>query len=165
MNQKKKLNPAVAALIVIVLVGIVASAAIVINNANKSAETSPATNQTTQTNNDTSGGGTSGSGSTDTSTYKDGTYNATGSYVSPGGRESIGLTVTIKDGVITDTQLQKNATDRDAKEYQKLFADNYKTLVVGKSVDEVSLSRVAGSSLTSLGFNNALTQIKEDAKA
>jgi hypothetical protein len=38
-------------------------------------------------------------------------------------------------------------------------------LVVGKSVDEVSLSRVAGSSLTSLGFNNALTQIKEDAKA
>ena len=47
MNQKKKLNPAVAALIVIVLVGIVASAAIVINNANKSAETSPATNQTT----------------------------------------------------------------------------------------------------------------------
>ena len=164
MNQKKKLNPAIAALIVIVLVGIVATAAIVINNANKTTDTPATTNSTTQTSSDTSGD-TSGSESTDTSTYKDGTYSATGSYVSPGGRESIGLTVTIKDGIITDTQLEKNATDQDAEEYQELFADNYKTLVVGKSVDEVSLSRVAGSSLTSLGFNNALTQIKEDAKA
>ena len=164
MNQKKKLNPAIAALIVIVLVGIVATAAIVINNANKTTDTPATINSTTQTSSDTSGD-TSGSESTDTSTYKDGTYSATGSYVSPGGRESIGLTVTIKDGIITDTQLEKNATDQDAEEYQELFADNYKTLVVGKSVDEVSLSRVAGSSLTSLGFNNALTQIKEDAKA
>lgn len=160
MDQKKKMHPAIAALIVIVLVGIVASAVIIINNASNDNKATPAASQTTQTVNTNTG-----SSSSDVSTYKDGTYSATGSYLSPGGRESIDLTVTIKDGVITSTELKKNATDRDAEEYQQLFADNYKSLVVGKAVDEVSLSRVAGSSLTSTGFNNALTEIKQDAKA
>lgn len=161
MNPKPKVHPAVAALIVIVLVGIVASVAIVINNnadddssRQEATTTTPSSTQTTN-----------GSSSTDTASYKDGTYSATGSYFSPGGMESIGLTVTIKDGVITDTQLEKQATDQEAEQYQALFADNYKASVVGKAVDEVSLSRIAGSSLTSNGFNDALDAIKEDARA
>ncbi|MFZ1250074.1 MAG: hypothetical protein WAR37_01325 [Candidatus Microsaccharimonas sp.] len=160
MNQPKKLHPALAALIVIVLIGIVASAAIVVS---QNQQTDTATNTSQQTSSSSSS--TTQTQSTDTSTYKDGTYSATGSYVSPGGRESIDLTVTIKDGVITDTSVVKNATDRDAEEYQTLFANNYKDLVIGKSVNEVSLTRVAGSSLTTNGFNDALDQIKNDAKA
>ena len=162
MDQKPKLHPAVAAIIVIVLIGIVASVVIVVN-ANKDTEdtqASPATSSqnTTETNNTTTE-------STDTSTFKDGSYSATGSYLSPGGRESVELTVTIKDGVITDTSITTDAASNDARRYQKLFADNYKEFVVGKKVNGLSLSRVAGSSLTSNGFNDALDEIRDEAKA
>ena len=160
MNQTKKLHPAIAALIVVVLVGIVASAAIVVNNANKSDTSNTTDNQNTSTATEPA------AVSTDTSTYADGTYDATGSYISPGGRESIKLSVTIKDGVITETSIENQATDSEAKQYQQMFSNNYKELIVGKKVTEVkSLSRVAGSSLTSNGFNDALDQIKSDAKA
>jgi hypothetical protein len=37
--------------------------------------------------------------------------------------------------------------------------------VVGKDIDEISVSRVAGSSLTSGGFNDAIEQIKAEAAA
>lgn len=161
MDQKPKLHPAVAVLIVIVLIGIVASVVIVVNaNKDKNQDT-----QSTTTSSSTTGGSeTAAIDSTDTSQYKDGTYAATGSYLSPGGRESIELTVTIKDGVITDTTLATEAASRDSKEYQALFTNNYKELVVGKKVNGLSLSRVAGSSLTSNGFNNALDEIRDEAR-
>lgn len=159
MNQTKKLHPAIAALIVVALIGIVASVVIVVNS-NKSDETAQVEESTTTTSNSTAT-----TESTDTSAYQDGTYSATGSYISPGGRQSIELTVTIVDGVITDTTIVNKSQDSESKEYQEVFAAGYKTLVVGKSIDEVSLSRVAGSSLTSNGFNDALDQIKDDAKA
>ena len=37
--------------------------------------------------------------------------------------------------------------------------------VVGKDIDDLSVSRVAGSSLTSGGFNDSLETIKADARA
>jgi len=163
MQPARKIHPAITALIVIVLVGIVATAIIVINTQNNtndattSEQTAPAATDGTTAPTDTD--------ATVTSSYKDGTYSATGSYSSPGGRESIELTVTIVDGVITSTSLVENAKSGEAKGYQDDFAAGYKSLVVGKNVDEVSLSRVAGSSLTSNGFNAALDQIKSDAEA
>lgn len=155
MEQKPKLNPAIAAIIVIVLVGLVASAAIVITNNSKNDSTTQEAS-TTDVNSTLE--------STDTSRYKDGTYSATGSYISPGGRESIELTVEIKDGVIVSTSVKNGATDAEAEEHQTLFANNYKKLVVGKEVGTVKLSRVAGSSLTSNGFNDALNEIKDEAR-
>lgn len=160
MEQKPKIHPAVAALIVIVLVGIVASVVIIVNTNNKS-NTTDTTGFVTDSN-DTQNAATD---STDVSEYKDGTYSATGTYLSPGGRESVELTVTIKDGVITDTSLKADAASRESEEHQELFIDNYKTLVVGKSINGLSLSRVAGSSLTSNGFNDALDEIRDDARA
>lgn len=153
MNQPKKIHPALAALIVIALLGVVATAAIVINNNNAGA---PSPNGSVQNN---------GGSSTDPSAYKDGTYSATGSYISPGGRERIDLTVTIQDGVITSTSLAANEASGGARDYIQRFASGYEQEVVGKSVNEVELSRVAGSSLTSIGFNDALDQIKDEAAA
>lgn len=158
LNQDGKIHPAIATIIVIVLVGIVASVVIAVQG-----NETPETTNTTQSSQESTSNETTES--TDTSTYADGIYTATGSYISPGGRESIDLTVTIQGGVITGAQLTQNATDGEAKEYQEAFASGYSELVLGKNVDEVSLSRVAGSSLTSNGFNNALDQIKEDAAA
>lgn len=164
VNESGKVHPAIAALIVIVLIGVVASVVIAVQNNQDAVQTNDATTQTTQ-DTTTQSAGTNSESSTDTSSYKNGTYSATGSYATPGGIESIKLTVTIEDGVITKTELAQNATDRDAKQYQSAFASGYSELVVGKDVNKVSLSRVAGSSLTSNGFNTALDTIKKDAAA
>lgn len=165
MTEKKKLPPALAALIVIVLVGIVASVVIAINS-NTNNTTSDTHDHSAHSSHDHTHGPTDDAkvDAADVSEYKDGTYTATGSYLSPGGRESIELTVVIKDGVITETSLVAQATDREAEEHQELFAGHYKELVVGKKINGLSLSRVAGSSLTSNGFNDALQEIRNDAR-
>lgn len=163
MEPAKKLHPGLIALIIIALIGIAATAAaVVINNSN---ETDSPTNirQTTSTAPESEDANTESSANE--SSYTDGTYTAPGSYSSPGGRETIELTVTLKNGVIESTTLETDPASRDSRTYQAAFASGYKDLVVGKNIEEVSLSRVAGSSLTSNGFNDALDQIKSDAKA
>ena len=45
------------------------------------------------------------------------------------------------------------------------FKAGFSELVVGKPVDQVSLSVVNGSSLTPKGFMDALAKIKAEAKA
>jgi uncharacterized protein with FMN-binding domain len=99
-----------------------------------------------------------------TNEYKDGTYSASGSYDSPGGTESITIGITLKNDTIIATSADSGANDPEAHEYQDDFIGGYKQLIVGKSVDSVRLSRVSGSSLTSQGFNSALTKIKNQAK-
>lgn len=156
MEENKKVNPAIAALIVIVLVGIVASVAFVINNSNDS-----------DSNTDTNTTQTEGTDDTSTPTenlsqYTDGTYEATGTYSTPGGRETIEVSVTLKDGVVEDVTVTGDGTG-EARQYQNEFISAYKDRVVGKNIEAVSLSRVAGSSLTSNGFNDAIDEIKADA--
>ena len=160
MENKPKINPAVAAIIVIVLVGVVTSVVIIVSNNSKGD-----TKNMTMSQNGTKSGDSATVDSTDTSTYKDGTYSATGMYLSPGGRETLALTVTIKGGVIIDTTLKTEPATQESAQHQQDFADNYKALVMGKKINGLSLSRVAGSSLTSNGFNDALTEIRSDAKA
>jgi uncharacterized protein with FMN-binding domain len=99
------------------------------------------------------------------STYKDGTYSATGSYQSPGGDEKIGVTVTLKDDVITSTSVTPEPVSSEGRQYQQRFASSYTSLVVGKKISDVHLTAVSGSSLTPIGFMNALTQIEAQAKA
>lgn len=156
MQEPKKLHPALIALIVVALIGVVASAVVIINNNNTAAPAPPVSmsSDVSPTNN-----------SGDVSQYANGTYKAVGSYVSPGGRESIELTVTIENGIITATTITEETASGEAREYIQRFASGYEDEVVGKAVDDVSLSRVAGSSLTSNGFNDALDQIKDDAAA
>lgn len=95
--------------------------------------------------------------------YKDGTYTATGSYFSPGGLEEIEVSVTLKDGVVDGTSAAAKAASGTSRQYQGEFIGGYKNLVTGKSIDDVELSRVAGSSLTSSGFNDALEEIRQKA--
>lgn len=98
-------------------------------------------------------------------TYKNGTYSADGAYVSPGGAELIGVNVTVANGIITDVQVNPKATLPISQKFQKLFADNYKQYVVGKNINEVNLTKIAGSSLTPKGFIDALAKIKAQAQA
>ena len=98
------------------------------------------------------------------STYQDGTYTATGSYTSPGGTEEITVTLTIENDVITAATAEGGATKPPSSQYQGEFVDNFAALIIGKDIDDVSLDKVAGSSLTSGGFNAAVETIKSDAQ-
>jgi uncharacterized protein with FMN-binding domain len=106
-------------------------------------------------------GSASGSGSS--GTYKDGTYTADGSYQTPETIESISVTLTIADGVVKDVEVTGDPQARETEEYQAKFIGGISDEVVGKSLDELNVSRVAGSSLTSGGFNEAVASIKEQA--
>lgn len=108
---------------------------------------------------------TSGTTQTQGSTYKDGTYTAAGSYQTPETTETVTVTLTLKDDVVTDVSFTGTHNAPETRQYQGQFASGYKQLVVGKNIDEISVSRVSGSSLTSGGFMNALAEIKAQAKA
>lgn len=107
---------------------------------------------------------TSGSGSGDAS-YVDGTYTAEGSYQTPESVETITVTVTLADDVITAVEVTGNPQKSESREYQGEFISGIESVVVGKDIDEISVSRVAGSSLTSGGFNRAIELIKAEAAA
>jgi uncharacterized protein with FMN-binding domain len=102
---------------------------------------------------------------TSASGYTDGSYTADGSYQAPSGTETITVTLTLSDDAVTAVAVKGHATDPEAVEFQEKFASGIQAAVVGKKVDEINVSRVAGSSLTSSGFNTALASIKSDAAA
>lgn len=115
---------------------------------------------------------TSSSTSDDSSTgsdaggYADGTYTADGSYTSPGGEETITVTLTLADGVIEDVEVANpETTNPNSLRYQGEFIDGIAAEVVGVPLDDVSVDRVGGSSLTSGGFEDALETIRDEAAA
>jgi len=103
--------------------------------------------------------------SAEASNYKDGTYSATGVYDAPPGEEKIDVTVTLVDGVITESSLEKLGKHEVSKKMQAAFESGYEELVIGKNIDEIDLDVVAGSSLTPIGFENALEQIRAEAQS
>jgi hypothetical protein len=106
----------------------------------------------------------SASESTATSrTYADGTYTAEGSYATPESVETIVVTVTLQDDVITVVDVSGDPQKRESEEYQSRFIGGIADVVVGQDIDAISVSRVAGSSLTSGGFNQAIDTIKSEA--
>jgi uncharacterized protein with FMN-binding domain len=99
------------------------------------------------------------------STYKDGSYEAETSYANPAGSSDLGVKVTLAGNKITAVEVTPEATDGTSKGFQEMFASGISGEVVGKSLDELNVDKVAGSSLTQLGFNKAIEEIKADAKA
>jgi uncharacterized protein with FMN-binding domain len=93
--------------------------------------------------------------------YADGSYTATGQY---GGQPSfITVTVTLKDGIITNVTVRPHATVPTSLDYQRRFAAAVPRVVVGKPIDQLRVDKLAGSSGTPRGFNAALQQIREQA--
>lgn len=102
---------------------------------------------------------------TSSSTYKDGTYSATGSYTSPAGGETVDISLTIKDDKIVAATFKGNATNPGSKMWQGKFSEGYSSVVVGKSISELALTVVNGSSLTPKGFMDAVADIKAEAQS
>lgn len=99
------------------------------------------------------------------SAYTDGTYTAEGSYSTPESVETVEVTITLESDVVTAVEVTGDPQAAESKRYQSEFIGGISDEVVGKLVDDVSVSRVAGSSLTSGGFNKALQTIKSEAAA
>lgn len=96
--------------------------------------------------------------------YKDGTYSADGTYVSPNGTETVGVTLTLAGGAVSDVQITPHPSNPNTKKFQGEFSGGISSQIVGKKLDEIKVSKVAGSSLTSGGFNQAVEKIKSEAR-
>lgn len=155
-------NVAIISVIVIILLAAATVGTIMLTNKSKDSDSkSPGTSDVS----DTPPASTESGATASDGMFKDGTYTETGTYATPGGQESVVVTVTLAQGVITATSVEGSGGNGNTIEYQGKFIGGYKDLVVGKKIDDVSLSRVSGSSLTSQGFNNAIDAIKKDAQS
>jgi len=124
---------------------------------------SAATSESTTT--DSNSTSDSSSTASDSSEYADGTYTADGSYQTPETVEQISVTLTLEDGVVTDVEVTGDPQARESEQYQGQFIAGIADEVVGVALDDLNVSRVAGSSLTSGGFNAAVEDIKDQAAA
>lgn len=95
--------------------------------------------------------------------YADGSYAGNGTYMSPNGRENIVVFLTLADGIVTDVTVTPGANNPTVAFYQGEFVGGIAAEVVGKHIDELDVTRVAGSSLTSGGFREAVAQILDEA--
>ncbi len=95
--------------------------------------------------------------------YRDGTYQANGTYESPNGSENIIVLVELTDDVVTNVEITTNPNNPTTANYQTQFANGIAALVVGEDIDQLDVTVVAGSSLTSNGFREAIAAIKAEA--
>ena len=96
-------------------------------------------------------------------TYADGTYSAEGEYATPETVEKIEVTITLADNVITAVEVSGTPMRPETVRFQGQFVDGIAAEVVGVDIDKINVKRVAGSSLTSGGFNKAVDAIKAQA--
>jgi uncharacterized protein with FMN-binding domain len=115
--------------------------------------------------------GTGTGSSTDATTetaggaYTDGTYSAEGEYESPNGTETVAVELTLEGDVVTAVTVTPEASNPNSVRYQTEFAEGIADVIVGENIDDLDVERVAGSSLTSGGFNETVESIKADAAA
>lgn len=103
--------------------------------------------------------------SASTGEYKDGTYEAVGTYSYHSGTESVAVSITLKDGKVEDVTVKAMAKAPASVKMQDDFIANFESMVVGKNIDEIKLGKVSGSSLTPIGFNAAVEDIKTQAQS
>lgn len=96
--------------------------------------------------------------------YTAGDYTAEGSYLTPGGREQLKVELSLAaDGTITALTVTPEGVSPNSKIFQGKFASGISAVAVGKSIASLDVDKVAGSSLSSGGFNAALDDIATQA--
>jgi hypothetical protein len=95
--------------------------------------------------------------------YSDGLFSAVGYYASPGGPQGINVSVQLHDDVVGWVMVTPRTHLGEPGQFQREFAEAVPGEVVGKDIDSITVSRLAGSSLTSDAFNSAISAIKDKA--
>ena len=75
------------------------------------------------------------------------------------------MELTLAGGAVSDVKITPHPSNPNTRKFQGEFASGIQAQVVGKKLDELKVSKVAGSSLTSGGFNRAVADIKTQAQA
>ncbi len=115
---------------------------------------------------ETADGGTGGTGERGDGAYTAGDYTAEGAYTTPAGQEELAVSITLEaDGTITALTVEPLGVNPNSKRFQGQFAEGIGAVAVGKDIASLSVDKVAGSSLSSAGFNTALDAIAEQAQA
>lgn len=161
-NSKQK---KIAAFAVIIIAGIIIAAAVAFGNRQDAPQSTATTSQQSQAATDPATTPDNTSDTTVATAYNDGTYTADSDYNVPRSFENIKVTLTVANNVVTDSQIVNSEGDRESAEWQEKFTSVYKAQVVGKKLSDINLYHVAGASDTAEGFNNALEQIKNQAKS
>src|SRR4051794_33424607 len=78
--------------------------------------------------------------------YADGQYAALGQYSSPGGPQGINVAVQLKNDSIAWIMVTPSSYIGEAGEFQARFAAAVPGEIVGKDIDQIAVSRLAGSS-------------------
>jgi uncharacterized protein with FMN-binding domain len=94
------------------------------------------------------------------SKYTDGEYTVEGFY---DGSKGIIVKLKLADDTIEQIEVTPNTTIKMSLSLQKRFAKAVPEVVVGRPIDEIHLDKLAGSSRTTKGFNDALEKIKGEA--
>lgn len=119
---------------------------------------------TQQANTNTTSSTSSTPVTSNTSGIKDGTYSSSTDYSVPKGEtNSISVTLTVKDGNITSVSTQNDYTDHESAQFISSFKSSLSSKVVGKALKDFAASRIGGASLTTDAFNEAVSQIAQNA--
>lgn len=90
------------------------------------------------------------------------TFSATASYFTPKRTEhEMLVTLTLKDRVVVSADVTYDGGAAVTPSHSAFHA-TYEAEVIGKSLNEISLSRVGGASLTSDAFNEAVAEIRAE---
>jgi len=82
------------------------------------------------------------------------------SYTSPGGPETITVSLAVTDGAIASASALPGATHAVSTKWQSSFAESISEAVVGKSIDDIAgLDAIGGASLTTGGFKEAVAAL------
>lgn len=108
--------------------------------------------------------GSTAAGPAQAGAYVNGEYTGSGTYIPPSGKEEeVDVRLTLEDSVVTELEVTTSGNHPTSKQYQREFTSDIQNQVVGRNIDELDVSKVLGSSLTSQGFNRALEAIRSEA--
>jgi len=85
---------------------------------------------------------------------------ATVDYFPEGRSESITVSLTLSNFIISGMAVNNSMNDGKSRQYQLAFESEIQPLVVGKDIKTLNLSRVAGASFTTDAFMQAIEKIK-----
>ncbi len=100
------------------------------------------------------------------SVYTNGSYDINTSYLAPNrANHTVAVSFTLTNDVVTAANISFGGDEvATSKGYQNKFVAAYESQVIGKKLDNISLSRVGGASLTSNAFNDAVAKVKVAAQ-
>lgn len=93
-------------------------------------------------------------------------YTKTVSYLTPARTtHEMDVQLTLENSIVTAATITYDGGAGYSNPHQERFDAAYTTQVIGKRIEDISLSRVGGASLTSAAFNEAVAEIRTEARS